>query len=243
MPPDRRRRKLGHGRHLFGIIRVSGAHSRSEARARRTAPACSSIRFRQLRSTAGRTAGGLVQAAQHSPNTVNGWLGCLGFSRNSRLHEQQANTDRCSVSSPACTSSCPTTLLNPMTDAEHRDRLEVSEDRHDRSSTVITTQMPTKAWHEALVDPTIADAICDRLVHNAHVLKLGGPSVRRDKALQSEKSATPTPADPQTLVAALRQRSSPSERLLESGRIGRSSAAECARPSPARQEPRRAPNL
>jgi DNA replication protein DnaC len=85
-------------------------------------------------------------------------------------------------------------LLNPMTDAERRDLLEVIEDRYDRSSTVITTQMPTKTWHEALVDPTIADAICDRLVHNAHVLKLGGPSLRRKQALQSEKTATPNPS-------------------------------------------------
>jgi DNA replication protein DnaC len=77
-------------------------------------------------------------------------------------------------------------LLNPMTDVERRDLLEVIEDRYDRTSTVITTQVPTKTWHEALADPTIADAICDRLVHNAHVLKLGGPSIRRKKALQSE---------------------------------------------------------
>jgi hypothetical protein len=77
-------------------------------------------------------------------------------------------------------------LLNPMTDVERRDLLEVLEDRYDRTSTVITTQVPTKTWHEALTDPTIADAICDRLVHNAHVLKLGGPSIRRKKALQQE---------------------------------------------------------
>lgn len=77
-------------------------------------------------------------------------------------------------------------LLNPMTDVERRDLLEVIEDRYDKSSTVITTQVPTKTWHEALSDPTIADAICDRLVHNAHVLKLGGPSIRRKKALQTE---------------------------------------------------------
>ncbi|HEY8943228.1 MAG TPA: IS21-like element helper ATPase IstB [Polyangiaceae bacterium] len=77
-------------------------------------------------------------------------------------------------------------LLNPMTDVERRDLLEVLEDRYDRTSTVITTQVPTKTWHEALSDPTIADAICDRLVHNAHVLKLGGPSIRRKKALQQE---------------------------------------------------------
>ena len=57
-------------------------------------------------------------------------------------------------------------LLAPMTDTERRDLLEVLEDRYDRSSTVITTQVPTKSWHEALGDPTIADAICDRLVHN-----------------------------------------------------------------------------
>ena len=85
-------------------------------------------------------------------------------------------------------------LLNPMTDAERRDLLEVIEDRYDRSSTVITTQMPTKTWHEALVDPTIADAICDRLVHNAQVLKLGGPSLRRKNAIPSEKTATQNPS-------------------------------------------------
>lgn len=82
-------------------------------------------------------------------------------------------------------------LLNPMNDVERRDLLEVVEDRYDKSSTVITTQMPTKTWHEALTDPTIADAICDRLVHNAHVLKLGGPSIRRKKALQTETQTAP----------------------------------------------------
>ncbi len=82
-------------------------------------------------------------------------------------------------------------LLNPMTETERRDLLEVIEDRYDKSSTVITTQVPTKSWHEALNDPTIADAICDRLVHNAHVLKLGDPSIRRKKALQPETSTSP----------------------------------------------------
>lgn len=77
-------------------------------------------------------------------------------------------------------------LLNPMNDVERRDLLEVIEDRYDRTSTVVTTQLLTKSWHEALTDPTIADAICDRLVHNAHVFKLGGPSIRRKKALQNQ---------------------------------------------------------
>ncbi len=77
-------------------------------------------------------------------------------------------------------------LLNPMTDDQRRDLLEVLEDRYDRSSTVITTQLTTKTWHSALGDPTIADAICDRVVHNAHVVALGGPSMRAKKALKEQ---------------------------------------------------------
>ena len=76
-------------------------------------------------------------------------------------------------------------LIAPLKDAERRDLLEVIEDRYDRSSTVIATQVPTKNWHEALGDPTIADAICDRLVHNAHVVVLRGQSIRRKKALKN----------------------------------------------------------
>ena len=48
---------------------------------------------------------------------------------------------------------------------------------------MITTQVPTKSWHEMLADPTIADAICDRRVHNAHVLALKGTSIRKKKGL------------------------------------------------------------
>jgi DNA replication protein DnaC len=77
-------------------------------------------------------------------------------------------------------------LLAPMTDIERRDLLEVLEDRYGKSSTVITSQLPTKTWHEALGDPTIADAICDRLVHNAHLITLRGPSMRRQKALRPQ---------------------------------------------------------
>ena len=83
-------------------------------------------------------------------------------------------------------------LLTPMKDTERRDLLEVLEDRYDRCSTVITSQLPTKSWHEALGDPTIADAICDRLVHNAHVLALRGPSMRRKKGLGSPQPETTT---------------------------------------------------
>lgn len=79
-------------------------------------------------------------------------------------------------------------LLAPLKDAERRDLLEVLEDRYDQRSTVVTSQVPTKSWHEMLADPTVADAICDRLVHNAHVLSLKGPSIRKKKGF-GEKNA------------------------------------------------------
>lgn len=78
-------------------------------------------------------------------------------------------------------------LIAPLKDHERRDLLEVLEDRYDRGSTVITSQVPTKTWHEALSDPTIADAICDRVVHNAHVITLRGPSMRKRKAVTTDQ--------------------------------------------------------
>jgi DNA replication protein DnaC len=83
-------------------------------------------------------------------------------------------------------------LIAPMKDTERRDLLEVLEDRYDHSSTIITSQVPTKTWHEMLSDPTIADAICDRLVHNAHVLTLKGPSMRSKKGLSKNTESTPS---------------------------------------------------
>lgn len=77
-------------------------------------------------------------------------------------------------------------LLAPLKDTERRDLLEVLEDRYDRCSTVVTSQVPTKRWHEMLADPTLADAICDRLVHNAHMLALKGPSIRKKKGLEGK---------------------------------------------------------
>src|SRR5207247_458560 len=61
-------------------------------------------------------------------------------------------------------------LIAPLKDTERRDILEVLEDRYGASSTVVTSQVPTRIWHEMLEDPTIADALCDRLVHNSHVI-------------------------------------------------------------------------
>jgi hypothetical protein len=61
----------------------------------------------------------------------------------------------------------------------HGRLLEVVDDRHQRGSTIITSQVPIENWHEIIADPTIADAVLDRLVHNAHRLALKGDSMRK----------------------------------------------------------------
>ena len=80
--------------------------------------------------------------------------------------------------------------LAPMTAVERRDLLEVVEDRHGLASTIVTSQIPTELWHENIRDPTIADAILDRLVHNAYKINLKGESMRKLRSnltIQSNK--------------------------------------------------------
>ena len=72
--------------------------------------------------------------------------------------------------------------LDVLKRTQRTDLLEVIEDRHDRGSTLITSQLPTQHWHEVIGDPTLADAILDRLLHNAHKLVLKGESMRKKKA-------------------------------------------------------------
>ena len=71
--------------------------------------------------------------------------------------------------------------LAPLTDPERRDLLEVIEDRHGTGATIIASQLPVEHWHEMIGDPTIADALLDRLVHNAHRITLKGESMRKKK--------------------------------------------------------------
>jgi len=71
--------------------------------------------------------------------------------------------------------------LSSLTDAERRDFLEVMEDRHGIRSTVITSQYPVAKWHELIGEPTLADAILDRIVHNAHKIVLKGESMRKTR--------------------------------------------------------------
>jgi DNA replication protein DnaC len=75
--------------------------------------------------------------------------------------------------------------LVPLTDGNRRDLLEILEDRHGIRSTLVTSQIPVEKWHEAIGDPTLADAILDRLVHNAHRIKLEGESIRKNKSASS----------------------------------------------------------
>ncbi len=72
--------------------------------------------------------------------------------------------------------------LAPVQDMERRDLLEIMEDRHGLRSTIWTSQLPVAKWHDHLGDPTVADALCDRLLHNAHRIVLHGPSRRKTEA-------------------------------------------------------------
>jgi DNA replication protein DnaC len=72
--------------------------------------------------------------------------------------------------------------LSVLTGSERRDLLEILDDRHGRSSTIVTSQVPVDTWHDLIGDPTLGDAILDRLVHNAHRLQLTGESMRKQNA-------------------------------------------------------------
>jgi DNA replication protein DnaC len=72
--------------------------------------------------------------------------------------------------------------LSPLDDEQRRDLLEIMDDRHGNRSTLITSQLPVENWHETIGDGTIADAILDRLVHNAHKIKMRGESMRKRRA-------------------------------------------------------------
>jgi DNA replication protein DnaC len=71
--------------------------------------------------------------------------------------------------------------MNPLTAQARHDMLEVIDDRSGRGSTILTSQLPTSLWHDHIGDPTVADAICDRLLHTAHRIELTGPSMRDPK--------------------------------------------------------------
>lgn len=72
--------------------------------------------------------------------------------------------------------------LDVLTQQQRNDLLEIMEDRHGQGATLITSQLPVTHWHEAIGDPTLADAILDRLLHNSHKIQLKGESMRKIQA-------------------------------------------------------------
>ena len=76
----------------------------------------------------------------------------------------------------------------PLHAEQRRDLLEIVDDRYDRGSLLVTSQLPANRWHEVIGDPTLADAILDRIIHRAHRIDLKGPSLRR-RLVASESSA------------------------------------------------------
>jgi DNA replication protein DnaC len=78
--------------------------------------------------------------------------------------------------------------LKPLTQSERHDLLEVIEDRHGLHATLLTSQLPIRAWHEYLNEPTVADALLDRLLNGAHRLELTGDSLRKKEALTKAKA-------------------------------------------------------
>ena len=82
---------------------------------------------------------------------------------------------------------CPLLILDdlflvPLDAKERPILLDVIEDRHGRKSIIVTSQVPVSNWYDAIGDPTVADAILDRIVHSAHQIELTGESVRKIKA-------------------------------------------------------------
>ena len=82
--------------------------------------------------------------------------------------------------------------LTPMADSTQRDLLEILDDRYAKKSTLITSQLPIDQWHTYLGDPTLADAMLDRLVHNSHRLTLTGESMRKRAAAKITTPSIPS---------------------------------------------------
>jgi DNA replication protein DnaC len=87
-------------------------------------------------------------------------------------------------------------LVSPLQDQHRRDLLEIFDDRYDTKSTMIAAQLPVDLWHEAIGDPTIADAILDRLVHNAYRVDLKGDSMRKARGIGNIQTTGITQAEP-----------------------------------------------
>jgi DNA replication protein DnaC len=79
--------------------------------------------------------------------------------------------------------------MAPLKDSERRDFLEICDDRYQRRSMILTSQMPVAHWHEQIGDPTIADSILDRLIHSAYRIELRGESMRKKRRKPGEEDS------------------------------------------------------
>ena len=77
--------------------------------------------------------------------------------------------------------------MAPLAESERRDFWEIAEDRYQTRSMILTSQLPVSRWHEQIGDPTLADGILDRLVHNAHRIEMRGESMRKQQGPKGEK--------------------------------------------------------
>ena len=71
-------------------------------------------------------------------------------------------------------------------DDERRNFLEICDDRYERRSTILTSQLPVASWHAQIGDPTVADSILDRLVHKAYRIEMRGESMRKEKTSKEQ---------------------------------------------------------
>lgn len=111
------------------------------------------------------------------PRLFQELLTAKGDGRYSRLMKQLSKTDVLILDDFG---------LQTLNEEQCRDLLEILDDRHRLRSTIVTSQLPIKHWHEALGNPTLADAILDRLVHQAHKIPLKGESLRKKSAPKIE---------------------------------------------------------
>jgi IstB-like ATP binding protein len=101
----------------------------------------------------------------------------------------------------------------PLTADQRRDLLEIVDDRYDKGSLLITSQLPVSQWHDVIADPPLGDAILGRIIHNAHRLELKGDSLRRHAGVKKKPRSPRARSRPRigpSLVGALRARTWPS---------------------------------
>lgn len=84
-------------------------------------------------------------------------------------------------------------LRNPLSPEQSREILDLIDERYQKLSTVFCSQLPVKNWHQAISDPTAADAILDRIIHQAHRIELGGDSLRKNKSNISNETSGVAP--------------------------------------------------